>query len=200
MNLKQHPLSPHDASKLLDDAAGMASIEGNGVALMPLTKDGSSDDGGAQGEATTAPDDAADGESDGQGEGDEGPEVEEEHERQRPIRDPGQPTPAEVAEHDLTHIPFRPWCPACVKGKAKDKMSRRIQGDVAENLVPRVRLDYCFLTENLETVEGEHGEEDTTKAASTGTVLVMQESECRSIWAYAVEHKGGSENWVADQM
>ena len=32
------------------------------------------------------------------------------------------------------------------------------------------------------------------------TVLVMQESECRSVWAYAVEHKGSSEPWVVDQI
>ena len=28
----------------------------------------------------------------------------------------------------------------------------------------------------------------------------MQESQCRSVWAYAVEHKGSSEAWVVDQI
>ena len=32
------------------------------------------------------------------------------------------------------------------------------------------------------------------------TVLVMQESETRSIWSYAVEHKGASEEWVIHQV
>ena len=43
-----------------------------------------------------------------------GDDAEEEHEPPRAVRNPGQPTPAEVAEHNLTHIPFRPWCTHCV--------------------------------------------------------------------------------------
>ena len=38
-------------------------------------------------------------------------EAEEEAEPQRPFRDPGVPTKREIAEHNLTHIPPRPWCP-----------------------------------------------------------------------------------------
>ena len=64
----------------------------------------------------------------------DGDDAEEEAERQRPIRDPGKPTKEMIDEHNISHIPFRPWCKACVGGKA-------------ENLVPRVRLDYAFLTE-----------------------------------------------------
>ena len=30
------------------------------------------------------------------------------------VRDPADPTPAERALHDCTHIPFRGWCPVCV--------------------------------------------------------------------------------------
>ena len=32
------------------------------------------------------------------------------------------------------------------------------------------------------------------------TVLVMQESECRSVWAYAVDQKGSSEEWAIHQI
>ena len=34
------------------------------------------------------------------------------------IRAPIRPSQQEVDEHMLTHIPFRSWCPHCVKGKA----------------------------------------------------------------------------------
>ena len=34
----------------------------------------------------------------------------------------------------------------------------------------------------------------------TQTVLVMQESEFRSIWSYTVERKGASEEWVIHQI
>ena len=146
-------------------------------------------------------------------------EAEEESDRPRGIRDPGRPSPAEVAEHDLTHIPARPWCKHCVRGKAKTRPSLRICGSYSENLAPRVRLDYCFLTENSEEEVAGGGEaqdpateanEETTSAVaqeeleetsrSSLTVLVMQESECRSVWAYAVEHKGSTEEWAVDQI
>ena len=34
--------------------------------------------------------------------------------------DPRLPTEEEVAQHELTHLPHRNWCPACVKAKGKD--------------------------------------------------------------------------------
>ena len=34
----------------------------------------------------------------------------EEGTRVKAQRQPYQPTPAEVAQHELTHIPFREWC------------------------------------------------------------------------------------------
>ena len=86
-------------------------------------------------------------------------EAEEESDRPRGIRDPGQPSAAERAEHDLSHIPARPWCRHCIRGKAKDKPSLKIRGAYSENLIPRVRLDYCFLTEN-ERDDVEQGRQD----------------------------------------
>ena len=36
------------------------------------------------------------------------------------IKDPGEPTEREREEHELTHVPFRAWCKACVAGKAQN--------------------------------------------------------------------------------
>ena len=36
------------------------------------------------------------------------------------ILDPRLPTQAEVDEHNLTHLPYRNWCPICVQAKGKD--------------------------------------------------------------------------------
>ena len=124
---------------------------------------------------------------------------------QRPLRDPGMPTRREVLEHNLTHMPPRPWCPHCVKGKGKDTPSLTLKGAFAESLVPRVRLDYCLLTENElgrdETTEGDGVVDSPDRIEEESqTVLVMQESETRSIWRYAVERKGASEEWVIHQI
>ena len=81
-------------------------------------------------------------------EGDEGtsiaPEVDntadEEEEAQQPLGfvDPGMPTAAQIAEHNLTHIPARPWCDHCMRGKGKDRHHRRLCGAYAESHVPEL--------------------------------------------------------------
>ena len=161
---------------------------------MPAAR--TDDSASAQGEPANGPDDAR---ATSTGESDEH-DAEEEAERPRGLRDPGTPSAAEIAEHNLTHIPSRPWCSHCVRGKSKDKKSLRLCGVYANNDVPRCRLDYCYLTENVEHVTADLGQEDATTADTSLTVLVMQESACRSVWAYAVEKKGGTEAWVVDQI
>ena len=41
------------------------------------------------------------------------------------LRDPGAPTPKEVEQHNVTHLPFRSWCPHCVSGKAQDRSHKK---------------------------------------------------------------------------
>ena len=56
----------------------------------------------------------------------------------KPVR---QPTKEEYDAHCLTHIPFRKWCPHCVKGKRKND-PRRIDKDKEEQEVPTMSWDY----------------------------------------------------------
>ena len=53
--------------------------------------------------------------------------VEEESREGREVRlprDPGQPTKQERDEHCVTHLPYRSWCPFCVKGKGDEFRNR----------------------------------------------------------------------------
>ena len=36
------------------------------------------------------------------------------------LRQPYEPTAQERAEHEKTHIPYRPWCSHCVRGKGRN--------------------------------------------------------------------------------
>lgn len=56
---------------------------------------------------------------------------------------PKMPTPDEIERHYVTHIPFRSWCPECVKGKAKDYAHRRVE---EHGEIPVVSTDYMFIT------------------------------------------------------
>ena len=126
-------------------------------------------------------------------------DVDVEAEVQRAAVDPGQPTRGQREEHNLTHFPFRSWCRACVLGRAKDKPSRTIKAQFAESVLPRVRMDYCFLTEDVDKESGEHGETEVESARTTITVAVMQDSLTKSVWSYAVESKGSMEEWMVQQ-
>ena len=39
----------------------------------------------------------------------------------KPLRAAGTPSPTAVAQHELTHLPFMPWCSVCVAGKCHGK-------------------------------------------------------------------------------
>ena len=68
------------------------------------------------------------------------PEAEEEYQKQRVAVAPEMPSKEMVAEHRRTHIPFRPWCWACVWGKGKKKPILKLTGAYAEGVVARVRM------------------------------------------------------------
>ena len=56
---------------------------------------------------------------------DEG-DVEEEARTAKPLRDPRDPTPAERAIHEATHLPFRSWCAERVAGRRDNPPHHRV--------------------------------------------------------------------------
>ena len=64
-------------------------------------------------------------------------------ERLRNIGDPRLPTQAEVDNHNITHVPYRNWCPHCVRGRGKDLDHRR--GIDENHRVREFSFDYCFM-------------------------------------------------------
>ena len=56
----------------------------------------------------------------------------------RRLIDPRKPTTEEVDEHELTHVPYRNWCPICVMAKGKELDHRK---SIEE---PRGLSEYSF--------------------------------------------------------
>ena len=55
--------------------------------------------------------------------------------------------PAAVSEatrehHELTHLPYEAWCPACVRGRGREARHLRLERRVGH---PTVFVDYGFL-------------------------------------------------------
>ena len=65
------------------------------------------------------------------------------------MQDPKAPSPEEIAEHNLSHLPYRSWCRHCVKSRCKENPHER---SVEKPNMNEVHFDYAFLGK-----EGEPG-------------------------------------------
>ena len=60
----------------------------------------------------------------------------------RPLPSPKQPTPAQVALHNLTHLPYEDWCTICVSCRRPNDHHRHQK---VERLQPLMVADYAFV-------------------------------------------------------
>ena len=59
------------------------------------------------------------------------------------VRAPTQPTPQERAEHELTHLPYRSWCPTCVQSKGRQDHHKTQQ-----SRHPVIQCDFAYIKSN----------------------------------------------------
>ena len=55
------------------------------------------------------------------------------------LKTPGEPSISERRQHELTHLPYRDWCPLCVKAKGRHGASKKIV-----DRQPVIQIDYCY--------------------------------------------------------
>ena len=58
---------------------------------------------------------------------------------------PHEPSEFEKQKHNLTHIPFQPWCTSCVKGKAQTEPHKRTERIIEDSELPLIQCDYLML-------------------------------------------------------
>ena len=125
--------------------------------------------------------------------GDAGVEVADQDEGRRPaaLRAPNRVTQAEREEHELTHIPYRQWCPICVKARGRSTPHRSRTEEQRREGVPKISLDYFFMSSEEES-------------ATDSPVLVMIDESTGERYARAVGQKGlgeaGEGNWLVQDM
>ena len=95
---------------------------------------------------------------------------------------PLQPTQKMIDDHEIGHIPFRPWRAACVRGRGESTAHRACK-DKPEDIVPVVSLDYGFF-----------GTEEGSKVQEIGSsklpILVMKDRSSKAKWSNPVPCKG----------
>ena len=64
--------------------------------------------------------------------------------RVRPAPRPVTPTQKQREEHELTHLPYAPWCRHCVLARSQNDPHRRCRSRQGRATVPVVSFDFCF--------------------------------------------------------
>ena len=99
----------------------------------------------------------------------------------RPLPAPREPTAAQRAKHDITHLPYESWCEDCIMAKRPNEQHRRSHVD--ERVLPLLVGDYGF-------VKDSHDDDSIT-------LLVLRLLPYRITFAMAVPSKGPDPRVVA---
>ena len=91
------------------------------------------------------------------------------------IADVCAPSEAEINMHNLTHLPFRDWCPYCVQGKAVSYP--HIKRKQKEDEVPIISSDYMGL-KHREPEEGQN------------PIIVTVDRKTKMKYAHVLKTKG----------
>ena len=67
--------------------------------------------------------------------------VGEEAELPKTMRFETRPREEEVRMHNQTHLPYRSWCPHCVRGKARRRNHRKMMRRMRSK-IPVISVDY----------------------------------------------------------
>ena len=96
----------------------------------------------------------------------------------RVLAAPRTPTKAEREEHDVSHVPYRPWCRFCVMGRRLERRHLTQSGDRDDDR-PRVFADYGYLS------------------GDSTPLLVAKDTRTGMTFAAAVSTKGGGDPHAA---
>ena len=109
--------------------------------------------------------------------------------RPRLPHNPGRPTKQEIAEHCVTHWPFRSWCRHCVMGRASASPHRsrtEVDREFSRERIPTISVDHCFM-----------GTAADEESADSSPVLIIYDGETEAIYAVAVPEKS-PKPWVVE--
>ena len=97
--------------------------------------------------------------------GEPGPEAQE----PKTLNVPFQPTEKMIREHEISHLPYRNWCVACVRGRGRSDPHRTRTAERDEPLFPVISVDYI--------------------ADQHQPILVLVDRASKSHWAHIVPQK-----------
>ena len=102
---------------------------------------------------------------------------------------PEKHTQVKIDEHNLTHLPYRSWCPICVSAAGREDRHMGRTDEVEEGELTTVGMDYNFISDGLGA-----GHEDEIKA------LVLKDFKTGMLWAHRVDKKGPQDKWAVKKV
>ena len=66
------------------------------------------------------------------------------------IKAPARVSQHEKDKHNMTHIPYRAWCPICVRARGRNEQHKKADKDekeIEKSTVTRISMDYFFMSE-----------------------------------------------------
>ena len=100
-------------------------------------------------------------------------------------KSPHSPTQDEKEKHNVTHLPYRNWCPICVQAKGKEDDHRKAKKD-AEEGVEAIVMDYKAFG---------HDEDDDAV-----TMIVMRAKRTSMTAAFVCTAKGPEDKWIIKKL
>ena len=100
---------------------------------------------------------------------------------------PRAPSDEEVAFHELSHLPYRAWCPYCVSCKGKQDPQRPVEhSSDARRSIPSIEVDYCF--------------SKTEESENVSTALVGIDCESKMLTVMPLPSKGANLRGQAEHL
>ena len=93
-------------------------------------------------------------------------------------KNPKDPSPDERERHWRTHLPYRAWCPVCVKARGREDPHRTKERDKAG--MAEVAMDYC--------------------SVGNMNILVGREATTSHIFGHLVRRKGLEDDYVVNKV
>ena len=75
------------------------------------------------------------------------PEDQEDGQPAQPLVRPDRPTPEMIAAHEVSHLPYRSWCRACVAGRGR---AFQHKASTQYSTIPVVSMDYLYFNERAD--------------------------------------------------
>ena len=102
------------------------------------------------------------------------------------LTSPIRPTAEDVEKHYHTHLPYRNWCPVCVKARGREDPHRRgATTEEDKSGLPIISIDYQELSEDT---------------AEKQRIIVGKDEPTGNVFAHYVICKGIADDWAAKRL